>query len=141
MDSTTDVQLVEVPLSLAEANAWVTHPGAGGIVVFSGSVRDHTQGRSVRQIEYEAYVPMALAEMQQIADTVVARWPGTRICIRHRSGVLHVGDLAVVIAVSAPHRREAFEGCQYAIDTIKQTVPIWKKEHFEDGSVWVAAHP
>ncbi len=116
-------------------------PGVGGIDVFIGTVRDATKGKKVLRLEFEAYERMALKEMQRIADDVLAKWPVSKVVIHHRTGVLQVGEVPVVIAVGAAHRDAAFEACRYAIDTLKQTVPIWKKEFFEDGEVWVAAHP
>ena len=116
----------------------VDDPGAGGIVIFSGVVRNETGGRPVKFLEYEAHAPMAEAKMREIGDTVRARWTGVkRVAILHRVGRLQIGESSVLIAVSAAHRREAFEACTYAIDTLKRTVPVWKKEHFEDGEVWV----
>ena len=119
----------------------VTDPACGGIDVFIGTVRDETQGKPVLRLEFEAYESMALREMQKIAEQIFEHWPVLSIAIHHRIGVLEVGDVAVVIAVGAAHRAAAFEACRYAIDTLKLTVPIWKKEVFEDGEVWVAAHP
>jgi molybdopterin synthase catalytic subunit len=131
-------QVVDHPLSpdaIAEA---VSDPGAGGVVVFSGIVRNETGGRPVKYLEYEAHAPMAEAKMREIGETVRARWPGVRaVAMWHRVGRLEIGESSVLIAVSAAHRGEAFEACRYAIDTLKTTVPVWKKEHFEDGEVWV----
>ena len=93
------------------------------------------------RLEFEAYAPMAISEMTKIAAEVEQRWQAHHVVIHHRVGSLAIGDIAVIIAVSTPHRKAAFEACQYAIDTLKETVPIWKKEIFEDGEVWVAAHP
>jgi molybdopterin synthase catalytic subunit len=109
--------------------------------VFIGTVRDNTQGKTVLRLDFEAYAPMAISEMQKIADQVKARWPAEKVAFHHRVGTLELGEIAVIIAVSTPHRKASFEACQYAIDTLKETVPIWKKEIFEDGEVWVAAHP
>ena len=95
----------------------------------------------VLRLEFEAYEAMAIKELHKIAATVLERWPVEKVLIHHRTGVLHVGEVPVLIAVAAAHRAAAFEACRYAIDTLKQTVPIWKKEIFEDGEVWVAAHP
>ncbi len=114
---------------------------SGGIDVFIGTVRDMTKGQKVLRLEFEAYEPMAINEMKKIAATAATRWPVHKILIHHRTGVLNVGEVPVVIAVSAAHRDAAFDACRYVIDTLKQTVPIWKKEVFEDGEVWVAAHP
>jgi len=116
----------------------VGDPGAGAVALFSGIVRDQTGGRPVKFLEYEAHAPMALAKMREIAAAIRARWPGTlRVALVHRVGRLEIGESSVMIAVSSPHRREAFEACHFAIDTLKETVPVWKKEYFEDGEVWV----
>jgi molybdopterin synthase catalytic subunit len=116
----------------------VEHPGAGALALFSGVVRDQTGGRRVKFLEYEAHGPMALAKMQEIGEAIRSRWPDvTRIALVHRIGRLEIGESSVMIAVSSPHRAQAFEACRFAIDTLKETVPIWKKEHFEDGEVWV----
>ena len=121
--------------------ARVAGPDAGGVVSFVGAVRAHSRGRSIRHLEYEAYPAMALAEMERICDAAAARWPGVRVAIAHRTGPLEVGDLAVVVVAAAPHRAEAFEACRFAIDTLKQSVPIWKKEVAADGEHWVDDHP
>lgn len=114
---------------------------AGGISVFIGTVRNATKDRKVLHLEFEAYEEMALKELTKIADFMHNKWPLKAVSIHHRTGLVKVGEDAVVIAVSSAHRKEAFAACQYAIDTLKQTVPIWKKEVFEDGEVWVSAHP
>src|ERR1700709_2500094 len=116
-------------------------PESGGIDVFIGTVRNATKGKKVLKLEFEAYEKMAMAEMEKIAKQAIEKWPVQKLLIHHRTGVLQVGDVPVIIAVSAAHRDAAFEACRYVIDTLKQTVPIWKKEIFEDGEVWVAAHP
>jgi molybdopterin synthase catalytic subunit/molybdopterin converting factor small subunit len=131
-------RVVQEPLSPDALAAAVDHPGAGGIVIFSGVVRNETGGRAVKFLEYEAHAPMAETKMREIGQTVRGRWPTVkRVAMLHRIGRLEIGECSVLIAVSAAHRREAFEACQYAIDTLKQTVPVWKKEHFGDGEVWV----
>jgi MoaE-MoaD fusion protein len=131
-------QIVAQPLSPEAMAAAVEDPGAGGIVIFSGVVRNETGGRPVKFLEYEAHAPMAEAKMREIGATVRARWPGVkRVAMRHRVGRLEIGEASVLIAVAAAHRGDAFEACQYAIDTLKRIVPVWKKEHFEDGEVWV----
>ncbi len=118
--------------------AAVGDAGAGGLVLFSGVVREETGGRHVKYLEYEAHAPMAAAKMREIASAVRARWPGVRgVALLHRIGRLEIGESSVMIAVSSPHRGEAFEACRFAIDTLKETVPVWKKEYFEDGEVWV----
>ena len=108
----------------------------GAIVTFDGCVRNQSHGRPTLYLDYEAYEPMALAKMGEIATEVHAKFPIDRVAIAHRLGRLEIGETSVFIAVSAPHRAAAFEGCRYAIDTLKRSVPIWKKEYFEDGAVW-----
>jgi MoaE-MoaD fusion protein len=131
-------RVVEYPLAPDAVAAAVDDPGAGGIVIFSGVVRNETGGRPVKFLEYEAHAPMAEAKMREIGVTVRTRWPGVkRLAMLHRVGRLEIGEASVLIAVAAAHRGEAFEACQYAIDTLKRIVPVWKKEHFEDGEVWV----
>jgi molybdopterin synthase catalytic subunit len=130
--------VVERPLSPDEVAARVDDPGAGGIVIFSGVVRNETGGRPVKYLEYEAHAAMAEAKLREIGAALRGRWPGVkRVAMLHRIGRLEIGESSVLIAVSAAHRGDAFEACRYAIDTLKQTVPVWKKEHFEDGEVWV----
>ena len=131
-------RVVGEPLSPDAIAADVDDPGAGGLVIFSGVVRNETGGRSVKFLEYEAHAPMAEAKMREIGEAVRARWTEVkRVAILHRIGRLEIGESSVLIAVSAAHRQEAFEACKYAIDTLKRTVPVWKKEHFEDGEIWV----
>ena len=131
-------RVTEEPLSGEALAELVTLPEAGGVVVFLGVVRDNTAGRRVVALEYEAHGPMAEAKLKEIGETVRTRWPGVRaVAIVHRVGRLAVGEASVGIAVSAAHRRDAFEACAFAIDTLKQIVPIWKREIFADGSVWV----
>jgi molybdopterin synthase catalytic subunit len=135
---TDTYQVVEHPLSPDAIAAAVDDPGAGGIVIFSGVVRNETGGRPVKYLEYEAHAPMAEAKLREIGTALRARWPGVkRVAMLHRIGRLEIGESSVLIAVSAAHRHEAFEACRYAIDTLKRSVPVWKKEHFEDGEVWV----
>ena len=132
--------LSDGPLAPDEVVARVAGPDAGGVVTFVGNVRDHARGRAIQYLEYEAYPEMAEREMQKIADEAGKRWPGARVAIAHRTGHLEIGEAAVVIAAAAPHRAEAFEACRFAIDTLKQTVPIWKKEVATDGEYWVDDH-
>jgi molybdopterin synthase catalytic subunit len=136
-----DLKITNEVLDITNCINWVMTPQAGGIDVFIGTVRDQTKEKKVVRLEFEAYEKMALNEMQRIADEMIKRWPLHKVLIHHRVGVLQIGEVPVVIAVSASHRAAAFEACQYAIDTLKQTVPIWKKEVFEDGEEWVASHP
>jgi molybdopterin synthase catalytic subunit len=131
-------RVVRHPLSADAVADVVGDPGAGGIAIFSGVVRDETGGRAVKFLEYEAHAPMAETKMTEIGAAIRRQWPGIRrVAILHRIGRLEIGESSVMIAVSAAHRGEAFAACQYAIDTLKRTVPVWKKEHFEDGEVWV----
>ena len=131
----------ERPLDADAVAARVVGPDAGGVVSFVGAVRDNARGRMIRHLVYEAYPAMALAEMERICDAAAQRWPGARVAIAHRVGHLEVGDLAVVVVAAAAHRAEAFEACRFAIDTLKETVPIWKKEVSTDGAYWVDDHP
>ena len=128
-------------MDIQEAIDRVSAPGVGGIDVFIGTVRDATDGKKVVALEFEAYEKMAISELQKIIDEAVARWNIHEISIIHALGRRAPGELAVVIAVSAAHRDMAFAACRYVIDTLKKTVPIWKKEIFEDGEMWVNPHP
>lgn len=138
---TTQIKISDKPLDIQSCIDWVMSQQSGGIDVFIGTVRDSTKGKAVVRLEFEAYEPMALKEMEKIAAQAFEKWPVQKLLIHHRTGVLQVGEIPVIIAVSCAHRDAAFEACRYVIDTLKQTVPIWKKEIFEDGEVWVAAHP
>lgn len=132
------IEVTSEPLSEEHLMGAVGDPGAGGLVLFSGVVREETGGRRVKYLEYEAHAPMATAKMREIAAAVRERWPGVRgVALMHRIGRLEIGESSVMIAVSSPHRAEAFDACRFAIDTLKETVPVWKKEFFEDGEVWV----
>ncbi len=124
-------------IAIDEAVARVAHVGAGGMDVFIGAVRDENDGRRVVKLEYEAYAPMALAEMNRIGAEIEREMAGVRVAAIHRVGVLAVGDVAIVCAASAPHRAEAFAACRALIDRIKHDVPIWKREHGPDGAYWV----
>ncbi len=136
-----DIAIFKEDLTSTAAEGFVTNDESGGIVTFVGTVRKFTKAKEVVRLEFEAYEPMAIKEMQKIAEHILAHYPAERVAIHHRVGILGIGDIAVVIAVACPHRKNAFAACQYAIDTLKETVPIWKKEIFTDGEVWVAAHP
>jgi molybdopterin synthase catalytic subunit len=130
------VELIRTPIDTAALSALVRAPGDGATVTFDGFVRDHTKKRRTLYLEYEAYESMALAKLQEIASELHNKFAIDRVAIVHRLGRLEIGETSVFIAVSAAHRAPAFEACRYAIDTLKRTVPIWKKEYFEDGSVW-----
>lgn len=133
--------LSELPLDTGAVTARVAGPGMGGIVVFVGAVRDRAREREIRHLEYEAYPGMAEREMDRIADEAGLRWPGARVAIAHRTGRLEIGEVAVVVAAAAPHRAEAFAACRFAIDALKERVPIWKKEFASDGEYWVDERP
>jgi molybdopterin synthase catalytic subunit len=120
---------------------WMMSPESGGIDLFIGTVRNQTKGKPVIRLEFEAYEPMAVSELEKILKQATEKWPVQKMLVHHRTGVLTAGEIAVIVAVAAAHRAAAFEGCRYIIDKLKETVPIWKKEIFEDGEVWVAAHP
>lgn len=139
--SNINIRISDSSLNTETCRQLVQRDGAGGQVVFVGTVRNQTKGKEVVRLEFEAYEPMAIKEMKKIADTIIEKYKALAITIHHRVGSLGIGDIAVIIAVSTPHRDKAFEACKYAIDTLKETVPIWKKEIFVDGEIWVAAHP
>ncbi|MGB3786626.1 MAG: molybdenum cofactor biosynthesis protein MoaE [Phormidesmis sp.] len=128
------------PLDLHQAYALAENEANGAIALFSGMVRNQTDGQPVIALEYQAYEPMAIEVFRQIATQIRQQWPDiTRIVIHHRTGKLSVGEISVLVAIGSPHRAEAFAACQYAIDTLKHNAPIWKKEHWKDGSTsWVS---
>ncbi len=134
-------RLVDLPPSLDAVLEAVRGPGLGGLVTFTGVVRNRSQGRAVDHLEYEAYPEMAEKVFAEICEEIERFYPGTRIAIEHRSGKLMPGDVAVVIAVAAPHRGEAFRACQETIDRLKARAPIWKKETGPDGAEWVGLGP
>lgn len=140
-----DAGLFEVttePLDPQGLAAAVRRDESGAVAVFSGVARNHSEGRRVTALEYDAYPEMAARKLREVADEVRARWPVTGIAIHHRVGRLKIGEASLVVAVSAAHRREAFEACQHAVERVKETVPIWKKEIWEDGEgAWVVGHP
>ena len=111
-------------------------PEEGGVVVFEGIVRTHSRGRKTLYLEYEAYEPMAKSKMRQLAAELRRQFHVSRVVIVHRLGQIEIGEASILIGVSSPHRQASFDACRYAIDTLKRTVPIWKKEFFEDGAVW-----
>ncbi len=138
------VRIVRGPIDVAEIERVAADPGAGAICTFAGTTRQVNAGRRVIRLEYEAYEPMALSEMRKLAVEAGRRWKIVRIAITHRIGVVDTGETSVAISVSAAHRAEAFEACRFAIDRLKEIVPIWKKEHFEGGEIWVGcqtSHP
>jgi molybdopterin synthase catalytic subunit len=135
------VLISEKEINPTEVTNLVKSKSSGAINVFIGTVRNSTKNREVVRLEFEAYEPMAIKEINKIIEQIKQRWEINGIAIHHRVGILEIGDIPVVIAVSTPHRQQGFEACQFAIDTLKLTVPIWKKEIFADGEEWVSAHP
>ena len=131
------VEIVRAPIAGRELAARLARGADGAVLLFEGIVRDNSRGRPTHFLEYEAYEPMALEQMRQLAREARACWPVDGIAIVHRLGRLEIGETSVAIAVTAAHRGPAFDACRSLIDRLKKTVPIWKKEHFEDGEVWV----
>lgn len=134
--------LTDVPLSVGEAAGWLATPEAGGLALFVGTTRQWTSGdegpTETERLSYEAYEPMALAELDRLAAEAAARWPVARCCLWHRTGGVPVAEASVVVGVATPHRAEAFAACRWLIDTLKERVPIWKRETFADGTTaWV----
>ena len=132
-------RVIQEPIDLGALLSAVGDPGAGGTVLFVGTTRDHNDGRTVLRLEYEAYREMAVAEMAQIGRDIEARWPVEAVAMVHRIGAVPIAEASVAVAVSAAHRDAAFAACRYGIDRLKATVPIWKKEHYEGGEVWIGA--
>ena len=141
MHQNIDIQLSDTSLDTSECLSFVESNSSGSTNLFVGRVRDSTNGQRVIRLEFEAYEPMAVSELNKIASDILLKWPVERVSIHHRTGSLVPGEIAVIIAIGSPHRNEGFASCQYAIDTLKETVPIWKKEVFENGETWVSAHP
>ena len=135
------IEISEEILSEQKCLDFVKADEVGGLVLFVGTVRNHTKGKEVLRLDFEAYTPMAISEMNKIAIAAIEKFAIHKIAFHHRVGTLQIGEIPVIIAVSAAHRGAAFQACEYAIDTLKATVPIWKKEYFEDGEVWVSATP
>ncbi|MCS7207747.1 MAG: molybdenum cofactor biosynthesis protein MoaE [Dehalococcoidia bacterium] len=127
------------PLNPEAITHLVRHPSNGGVVTFLGTTRNHTNGRRVVYLEYEAYIPMAQRKLAQVVEEARQRFGVPHVAVAHRLGRLEVGEISLVVAVGSPHRREAFAAIAYIVDRIKQDVPIWKKEVFEDGAVWVGS--
>jgi MoaE-MoaD fusion protein len=130
-------ELTSRPLDARRMETAVAHKGAGAICTFTGVVRDSSRGRSVTHLEYEAYAEMATAQMRKIGDEIGEKWPEARVAMAHRTGRLEIGEPSVVVSVSSPHRAEAIAACKWGIDRLKESVPIWKKEHAADGSYWI----
>lgn len=136
-----DIKITDNTLSINECLTLAQDLSSGGIATFIGTVRNRTKNKPVVRLEYECYESMATKEIKKIVDQAISRFSVRNIVVHHRTGILFPGDAAVIIVVSDGHREAVFDACRYMIDTIKQTVPIWKKEIFEDGEEWVSAHP
>ena len=135
---TRDVfEITREPIDIAGLRGRLLEGDSGAVVIFDGVARNNTKGRRTLYLEYEGYEPMALRTMGQIGIEVHERWPINRVGIIHRLGRIEITESSVVIVVTSAHRKVAFEACQYAIDRLKKIVPIWKKEYFEDGAVWI----
>jgi molybdopterin synthase catalytic subunit len=135
------IKITEKPIDVQKVIDTASSLGAGAVNVFIGTVRDNAHHKNVRWLEYEAYEAMAVAEIRIIIEEAAHRWQLTGWAVSHRIGTLKPGEVAVVVAVSTPHRKESFEACEFIIDAIKAKVPIWKKEVFEGGEEWVSANP
>lgn len=129
--------LTDEPLASGRVESEVAGPDAGATVSFLGTVRGDARGRAVVRLEYEAYGPMALSQLEALGRTVSERWPGARLAVHHRLGACGVGEPTVAIAAAAPHRADAFDACRFAIEALKADVAIWKREVYADDSVWV----
>jgi MoaE-MoaD fusion protein len=130
-------ELTDQPLDSRRLEAAVARSGAGAICTFTGVVRDNSRGRETTRLEYQAYPGMAESQMRAIAAEIAERWPEARIAMAHRTGVLEIGEASVVVSVSCPHRGDAIAACKWGIDRLKETVPVWKKEFFSGGEVWI----
>lgn len=132
-------RLTDRPIDLSELLAFVGDPAAGALATFIGTTRDHNEGRSILSLDYEAYPGMAEQEMARLGDEAAGKWEITRMAMVHRIGNVPIGEASIAIAVSAPHRDHAFRACRYAIDELKKRVPIWKKEIYQGGEVWIGS--
>lgn len=132
--------VTEDPLDPKALVEFVRRDESGAVALFYGVVRNNSEGRKVLHLEYDAHPSMAVKKMREVAQEVRARWPITEIAVAHRIGRLEIGESSLLVAVSSPHRQEAFEACHYAVDRIKQIVPVWKKEVWEGGQAWVEGH-
>ena len=132
------VRLTDAPLDPADALAFVADPGAGAVVLFTGTVRDHSAAGAVTGLTYEAWEERAVDRLEAIGEEMFDRWGSCKVALLHRTGLLDVGEISVIVSCSAPHRREAFEAARHGIDRIKEEVPIWKKERLATGDAqWV----
>lgn len=138
-NSRLSCRITQEPIRLDELTAFVADPGSGAMATFVGTTRDTNEGRRVVRLEYECYPGMAEKEMEKIGQEVLERWPVKKVAMLHRLGRVDIGEASVAIAVSSSHRHAAFEACHYAINQLKETVPIWKKELYEGGEVWIGS--
>ncbi len=135
------IEITDQPIQVQSCMDAVQSERAGAVDVFIGTVRNHNKNKEVIRLEFEAFDAMAVKKMKELAEEASRRWPVEKIAIVHRKGILEIGDIAVVIAVATPHRKDAFDACRWVIDTLKEVVPIWKKEMYENGEEWLEAHP
>jgi molybdopterin synthase catalytic subunit len=133
--------IVREPIEIRDIKEELEHPEDGAAILFEGVVRNNTRGRRTLYLDYEAYESMALNEMEKLAQAALERFKVRDVCLVHRLGRLQIGEISVVIGVGSAHRAAAFEACRWLIDMLKKTVPIWKKEYFEDGAVWADGEP
>jgi molybdopterin synthase catalytic subunit len=138
--NTSIIEIVE-KIEVSQVYAELSDPKSGGICVFVGTVREQTKNQEVVSLEFETYKKMALKEMEKIAAEAIVKWQLNKVVIRHAVGVKNIEEPVVVVGASSAHRDACFEACRYLIDTLKERVPIWKKEQFKNKSVWVSAHP
>ncbi len=141
MSNLISIKITNKKLNLQDCYDFVQDASCGGIVLFVGTVRNKTKEKSVILLDFSTYKPMAIKEIKKIAEVALDKFDILKIAIHHAEGELNIGEIPVIISVSSPHRKAAFDACQFAIDTLKETVPIWKKEHFADGEVWVNSTP
>jgi len=141
MNGKTSILVTSKKLNLQKCYDFVQDASCGGVALFVGTVRNNSYNKTVSLLNFSSYKSMAIKEIKKIAQNALTNFDILKITIHHAEGDLHIGDIPVIIAVSAAHRKAAFKACQFAIDTLKETVPIWKKEYFTDGEVWVNSHP
>lgn len=141
MQYNSSIKITTDKLNIQSCYDFVQDASCGGIALFVGTVRNRTQNKTVTLLDFSTYRTMAIKEMQKIAERALDEYDILKIAIHHAEGELRIGEIPVIIAVSSPHRKASFEACQFAIDTLKESVPIWKKEHFADGEIWVNSTP
>ncbi|MDC9723734.1 MAG: molybdenum cofactor biosynthesis protein MoaE [Urechidicola sp.] len=141
MSESISVKITAEKLNLQDCYDFVHDASCGGIALFVGTVRNKTKDKEVTLLDFSTYEEMAIKEIKKIAESALEQFDILKIAIHHAKGILEIGQIPVIISVSSPHRKASFDACQFAIDTLKETVPIWKKEHFADGEVWVNSTP